>query len=131
MNYGHSFGHAIESATAYAIPHGIAVTIGMDVANYLSCRFGFIDQAVFDELHLFLAANYAGFERTPIPESRFFSALSKDKKNAGDDLSLILLKGPGQVFKGRFPRDEPFQAVCREYLQRRTESQRKELCPSL
>ncbi|MEK7862885.1 MAG: 3-dehydroquinate synthase, partial [Chloroflexota bacterium] len=34
MNYGHSFGHAIESATAYAVPHGIAVTIGMDMANY-------------------------------------------------------------------------------------------------
>ena len=31
FNYGHSFGHAIESATHYAIPHGVAVTIGMEI----------------------------------------------------------------------------------------------------
>ena len=36
MNYGHSFGHAIETATNYEIPHGIAVTIGMDIANYFA-----------------------------------------------------------------------------------------------
>ena len=40
MNYGHSFGHAIESATNYSIPHGIAVTIGMDIANYVASKLG-------------------------------------------------------------------------------------------
>ena len=42
MNYGHSFGHAIESATNYAIPHGIAVSIGMDIANFISMKLGYI-----------------------------------------------------------------------------------------
>ena len=35
LNYGHSFGHAMESATDFAIPHGIAVSIGMDMANFV------------------------------------------------------------------------------------------------
>ena len=117
MNYGHSFGHAVESATDYAVPHGIAVTIGMDIANYVSWRFGLIEKEVYDELHLLLAANASGFEQTAIPEEKLFSALSRDKKNVGNDLSLILMKGPGRVFKGRYPLDERVRAVCREYLE--------------
>ena len=38
FNYGHSFGHAIESLTNYSIPHGIAVSFGMDIANYISVK---------------------------------------------------------------------------------------------
>ena len=36
FNYGHSFGHAIESLKNYEIPHGIAVSFGMDISNYIS-----------------------------------------------------------------------------------------------
>ena len=35
FNYGHSFGHAIEAATNFAIPQGIAVSIGCDMANFI------------------------------------------------------------------------------------------------
>jgi 3-dehydroquinate synthase len=116
MNFGHTFGHAIESATDYAIPHGIAVTIGVDAANYLSWQFGLIDRPVFDELHPVLARNYAGFEGTPIPEDRFFSALAADKKNVGSDVTLIVHRGPGQVFKERFANDDRLRDACRNYF---------------
>ena len=36
FNYGHTFGHAIEAITNYSIPHGQAISIGMDLANYIS-----------------------------------------------------------------------------------------------
>lgn len=116
MNYGHSFGHAIESATNYAIPHGIAVTIGMDMANYVSLRLGLIGQEIYDELHSLLALNYSGFGQTPIPEDGFFSALSRDKKNTDDEISLILMRGPGQVFRSGLPGDERLRSICREYF---------------
>ncbi|MFL5887412.1 MAG: AroB-related putative sugar phosphate phospholyase (cyclizing), partial [Thermoleophilaceae bacterium] len=57
MNYGHSFGHALESATDFAVPHGIAVTIGMDMANYTARQLGLADGA-FERMHGTLAANY-------------------------------------------------------------------------
>jgi len=116
MNYGHTFGHAIESATDFAIPHGIAVTIGMDAANFLSWQFGLTDRSTFDELHPVLTENYAGFEKTPIPEDRFFTALGNDKKNVGSDISLILLRGPGQLFKDRYPNDEKLRDACQDYF---------------
>ncbi len=118
MNYGHSFGHAIESATDYAIPHGIAVTIGMDIANELSWRLGFMDQAVYEELHPVMVANAAGVERVTIPADRVLSLLAKDKKNVADDLTLILMRGPGQVFRARYANDARLQMLCREALAR-------------
>src|SRR5260221_3633916 len=36
LNYGHSFGHALEGYTKHKIPHGDGVLIGMDIANYIS-----------------------------------------------------------------------------------------------
>ncbi|MGY8779873.1 MAG: 3-dehydroquinate synthase family protein, partial [Longimicrobiales bacterium] len=40
FNYGHSFGHALESVTNYAVPHGIAVSYGIDLANRVSVELG-------------------------------------------------------------------------------------------
>ena len=116
LNYGHTFGHAIESATSYAIPHGIAVTIGMDFANFVSWRFGLIPADVYSELHAQVAANYAAFQSVPISVDGFFSALARDKKNLAQQISLVLLRAPGQVFLDRYPNDQRFQDICREFL---------------
>ncbi|MDO8527412.1 MAG: 3-dehydroquinate synthase [Deltaproteobacteria bacterium] len=116
LNYGHSFGHAIESATQYGVPHGLAITIGMDMANFVSWRLGLIDEKVFAEIHPVLRKNYRGFESSKIPEDSFFSALSKDKKNVENDLSLVLMRGPGNIFRDRYPNDEKFRSICQEYF---------------
>ena len=38
MNYGHTFGHSLETATKNLIPHGLAVNIGLDMANFLHLK---------------------------------------------------------------------------------------------
>lgn len=119
LNYGHTFGHAIESATHYEIPHGIGITIGMDMANFVSEQLGFITHEIFDELRSVLRLNYADFEDISIPEDDFFDAINKDKKNVENDISLVLMRGPGAVFIDRYPNDEQFQACCRKYFDQR------------
>lgn len=118
LNYGHTFGHAIESATHYAVPHGIGVTIGMDFANFVSWRFGLIDESVFNSLHQLTVANYGPSGPVAIPEAEFFAALSRDKKNRAGDVALVLLRKPGDVFLDRYPNDERFKGICREFLAR-------------
>ena len=116
LNYGHTFGHAIESATRYAVPHGIGVTIGMDFANFVAWKFGLLDRATFEFLHEILAANYGAFAAVPIPDAAFFDALARDKKHTGSEVSLVLLRGPGDVFLDRYPNDGRFRDICREFL---------------
>ena len=116
MNYGHSFGHALESATDFGVPHGIAVTIGMDMANYTARRLGLSD-GTFDRMHPTLAANYAGFEDTQVPLEAFLEAIGKDKKNVGRELRLVLPDSAGRVGIGTYPADDRFRSIVAEYLE--------------
>lgn len=116
MNYGHTFGHAIEAATNFGIPHGIAVTIGMDMANYFSAAIGRSTNEEFVRMHPVLRKNYRGYEDTPVPEESFFSAILKDKKNTKNGVGMILPDADGKVEKVLHAPDEDFKSVCRKYL---------------
>lgn len=116
MNYGHSFGHAIESATRFAIPHGIAVTIGMDMANFVSARLGPGTGETYERMRPVLARNAAGYGDVPIEAGAVVEAIGKDKKNVGAELRLILPDESGRIGIVRRPNDEAFRAACDEYL---------------
>jgi 3-dehydroquinate synthase len=116
MNYGHSFGHAIEAATDFAIPHGIAVTIGMDMANFVAAQAGRSSAAVFARMHPTMRANYAGFETFDIPLDRFLGAIAKDKKNTDTQLSLVLPDGDGVIGRVHQNADAKFRDSCQQYL---------------
>jgi 3-dehydroquinate synthase len=116
MNYGHTFGHAIEVATAFSIPHGIAVTIGMDMANYVAFQLSIAPESHFQRMHEVLKTNYLGFEQTPVPLEGFLAAIAKDKKNTDRELSLILPDQQGFVKISRHPADSRFIDACACYL---------------
>jgi 3-dehydroquinate synthase len=116
FNYGHSFGHAIESITRYRIPHGIAVSYGMDMANFISVKLGYINEEVRKEIRELLEQIWQGTTITDISIDKFTSALSKDKKNVGSELRLILNKGYGKIFKEAMKMDDKFSAWIEEYF---------------
>lgn len=116
LNYGHSFGHAVETATQFKIPHGIAVTMGMDMANYVSLRMGRLDNDSYLKTHFLLRKNYRGFETHPIPIESFFSALKKDKKNTVTHLALILWDGKMKLAKTLVEDDLFFETSCVDFL---------------
>jgi 3-dehydroquinate synthase len=93
LNYGHCFGHGIESATNFAIPHGIAITIGMDIANTLALNEGMITQERYDEMHRTLLPVYEQYAHMRFTPDDVFAAMSKDKKNTGSKINLILPAG--------------------------------------
>lgn len=103
FNYGHSFGHAIETLTNYIVPHGIAVSIGMDIANYLSMKKGFIDRKLYKRMRTLVAKNWGDTQLNDINLDDFISVLKKDKKAIGSEVHVILTKGLGQMFKTPLP----------------------------
>jgi 3-dehydroquinate synthase len=118
MNYGHSFGHAIESATNFGVPHGIAVTIGVDMANYVAVRFGRMNARHYERMHPTLAENFSGFEHTDVPFDSFMNALAKDKKNTASKLTLILPDEDARVARTECANDPQFREICAEYFKR-------------
>ena len=116
MNYGHSFGHAIEAATTFKVPHGIAVTLGMDFANYISMKTGRSTIEHYDSMHSLLMKNSEGFNNLKIEYDDFIRALSKDKKNIGNQLRLVLpnINGIPEVCIADI--DENFISISKSYL---------------
>ena len=86
LNLGHTFAHALEAASGYALTHGRAVALGLLAALRLS---GLDDEArIVDEV---LAP-----ERVSVDRDAAWTALQRDKKARDGEIRLVLLDGPGQ-----------------------------------
>ena len=118
LNYGHTFGHAYESATKYAIPHGIAVLLGMLTATYLSARLGLIAESHFLDLKLRLTPWYHPYETTLLKARRedIFRAIRHDKKNTGDFINCILTSGPGRMEKIKVDFDRELVPAVEKFI---------------
>ncbi|MGJ8660574.1 MAG: 3-dehydroquinate synthase family protein [Bacteroidota bacterium] len=99
FNYGHSFAHALESAIDYALPHGICVSIGMDLANLVSESLGLITMVQRNSIRGACELVYQGIELPEIDLEKYYLALGKDKKNVGTQLGLIVTEGEGKMYK--------------------------------
>lgn len=94
LNFGHTFGHAIEKLTG--IPHGEAVGIGMVLAVKLSVARGLLCAGDADRLERIVQA-YGLPTRSPVTRTAMLAALRKDKKREGDRIHFVFLDGPGSA----------------------------------
>lgn len=97
LNFGHTFGHAIEKQGNYqTYTHGEAVAIGMVMACGYGERIGLTKQGTKERMEKVLQ----GFQlpvSAEISKEVFLQAVSHDKKGSGNFLNLILLREIGQV----------------------------------
>lgn len=105
LNYGHSMGHAIESLSAYKIPHGIAVLIGILVENKLAVLLGKLDASI--ERKIFnLAKHFVDpisiKELKNLSSSFFLDVLKGDKKTEGEVLITPLIRKIGEMYFEKF-----------------------------
>jgi 3-dehydroquinate synthase len=93
LNFGHTFGHAIEKCTGLA--HGAAVSIGMVIAGHFSCRVtGFAPR---DRERLTRLLMQLGLPvDLPAMHDQLIRALAKDKKRQGDHLHFVCLEAIGR-----------------------------------
>ena len=96
LNFGHTFGHAIEAGMGYGKwLHGEAVAAGMVMAADLSRRLGLLTQAEADRIATLLARARLPIVPPEIPPARLLELMEVDKKAEGGKLRFILLDGIG------------------------------------
>lgn len=94
LNYGHDFGHALESVSDFAIPHGQAVVAGMVLANIVARHRGLLLAALDAKTNgeLLLPSLVVELRREHLAADKMIDAMRKDKKRTGSDLALIMME---------------------------------------
>ena len=102
LNFGHTFGHAIEAGMGYGQwLHGEGVGAGMVMAAHLSQRLGLVDAAFVQRLTTLIAR--AGLPvRGAILDAqdnagRYLELMRVDKKAEAGEIRFVLIDGPGQA----------------------------------
>jgi 3-dehydroquinate synthase len=117
MNYGHTFGHAVESASNYEIPHGIAITVGQAMACHYSLKAHFISSATEQMVQNLLNKNIGECKKIKIHFDQFVAAILKDKKNIGTNVMLIIPKDDQfKIERFSVPADEAFKKFCYNFF---------------
>jgi 3-dehydroquinate synthase len=99
LNFGHTFGHAIEAAMGYGTwLHGEAVAAGMVLAARLSARLGYLDRADVQRIASLLRRAKLPTEAPEISVDRFIELMAVDKKVDSGKINFVLLRQPGDAF---------------------------------
>ncbi|HEU4372237.1 MAG TPA: bifunctional shikimate kinase/3-dehydroquinate synthase AroKB [Telluria sp.] len=107
LNFGHTFGHAIENGLGYGHwLHGEAVGCGMVMAADLSCRLGLVDQATVARVRALVAAAGLPTVAPDLGAERWLELMEVDKKNEGGAIKFILLKPLGSPSISGAPREQ-------------------------
>ncbi len=119
LNYGHTFGHAIEVASGYGTYlHGEAVAIGMVLAADLSRRLDLLRES--EQQRIYRIVESAGLPTVAprLPADDYLRYMRVDKKAQGGQIRFILLRGIGEaIITGDVP-----EAAIRQTLQAFMES---------
>jgi 3-dehydroquinate synthase len=116
LNFGHTFGHAIEAGMGYgAWLHGEAVGCGMVMAATLSQRLGLVDAAFVQRLTALISRAKLPI-RGPVLDAqdnagRYLEFMRVDKKAEAGDIKFVLIDGPGQAVMRGAP-----EALVREVI---------------
>ena len=97
LNYGHTFGHAVEKHSQYSLRHGECVAIGMAFMAHLQSDLGLITDEVRD-LHLSLLSDLnlpVTYSAGEWPELR--ALMSMDKKSRGNTLRFVTISQIGKT----------------------------------
>ncbi len=99
LNLGHTFGHAIEQVSGYAIRHGEGVAMGLAAAANLSARLGHCAPDLQTMIEAVLTRiNLPTRIPAQLAAADLYAAMFTDKKMAAGQLRFVLLRGVGDVF---------------------------------
>jgi 3-dehydroquinate synthase len=129
LNYGHTFGHALEAVTEHEVAHGLAVVWGMDVANHIAVRLGVLSAADARRIRAVIDQHFRFPLSHPVTAAELFAAARRDKKASADTINLALPEGLGRMRIVSHPLDAALEGMVAEYLAERPFSEIRTVQP--
>ena len=103
LNFGHSFGHALEAFYNYnkKLTHGEAISIGMIIAAELSYKLKYLSLSELNKIKDHFKLNKLPISDKKMYNKKIFDLIEKDKKNTNSKINFVLLKRIGSAFLSR------------------------------
>jgi 3-dehydroquinate synthase len=106
LNFGHTFGHAIESGLGYGQwLHGEAVGCGMRMATDLSVRLGLVPPATLQRMHTLLVRAGLPVRAPDLGGDVYLDWMGRDKKAEAGDIRFVVLESIGRAAVRKAPED--------------------------
>jgi 3-dehydroquinate synthase len=98
LNFGHTFGHAIETGLGYGQwLHGEAVGCGMVLASELSAALGLVDAAFVARMRRLITRAQLPTQAPRMPLQRWFELMRVDKKAQRGEIRFVVIEAPGRA----------------------------------
>lgn len=116
LNYGHTFGHALEAYTNNVIPHGKGVIWGIDVVNYIAVKHGLISEDVYLRIKALIKKAFIKEEIVVAEPEKLFNIIKTDKKVKGNVLSFALLDKISHLVVYPIEIDKKLEKMFEDYI---------------
>ena len=116
LNYGHTFGHALEAYTNNDIPHGQGVIWGIDVVNYIAWKEGLISEDYYLDIKALIKRGFLTEEVKVAEPEKLFEIIKTDKKVKGNTMSFAMLNAPSHLFVYPMQIDDRLKSLFLNYL---------------
>ena len=116
LNYGHTFGHALEAYTNNKIAHGTAVIWGIDVVNYIAVQEGLIDEELYLDIKSTIRNAFLNEEIIIEKPEELFAIIHTDKKVKDNTINLAVLDRASHLIVHPMNIDEKLEKMFEEYL---------------
>lgn len=100
LNFGHTIGHALESASDYHLSHGEAVAAGMIIESYMAMKLGFLKETDFQRIEKLIRRVFPSF--TLPANAMNFLALDKKSLSGQPRFTMIDGIGSSMPFEGEY-----------------------------
>lgn len=116
LNFGHTFGHALEAVSDFSFTHGKAVSLGIIFALYLSCTKR-LKTSVLEKTSHILETYNLPTKMSGLNKNLIYEKMLSDKKCSNSKINIVLLNEIGKpIINGDITKDEIFDAM--NYLER-------------
>ena len=116
LNYGHTFGHALEAYTRNRIPHGQGVIWGIDVVNFLAWKRGLISKEYYFEIKELIRRAFFEKEVLVKDAARLFEIIKTDKKVHDNVINFAMLDGESHLIVYPMQIDDALKNMFMDFI---------------
>ena len=116
LNYGHTFGHALEAYTENRTPHGQGVIWGIDVVNYIAWKENLISENYYKQIKALIKRSFLTEEVVVEKPEELFELIKTDKKVKDNTLSFAMLDGESHLIVYPMQIDDNLKSLFMAYL---------------